>query len=164
MKLTDAQTAAVTEWVEAGKTLSEIQKELANQFHVVMTYMDVRFLVDDLNLSLKDNTPKAPEPKADAPAPEAVPEGAPQADGVLPDAPNPAGVAGGVSVAVDRIMRPGALVSGEATFSDGEKATWQLDQTGRLGLSFKTEGYRPSPEDVQQFQMKLRAELEKSGF
>jgi hypothetical protein len=58
MTLTPEQKQAVSEWVAAGDNLSAIQKKLTEQFKVSMTYMDVRFLVDDLNLALKDPTPK----------------------------------------------------------------------------------------------------------
>jgi hypothetical protein len=58
MILTPEQKNAVSEWVAAGDNLSAIQKKLSEHFKVSMTYMDVRFLVDDLNLALKDPTPK----------------------------------------------------------------------------------------------------------
>ena len=59
MNLTPEQKKTVSEWVAAGDNLSAIQKKLSEQFKVSMTYMDVRFLVDDLNLALKDPAPKA---------------------------------------------------------------------------------------------------------
>lgn len=58
MNLTPEQLQAVTGWVAAGDNLSAVQKKLAEQFQVSMTYRDVRFLVDDLNLQLKDPAPK----------------------------------------------------------------------------------------------------------
>jgi hypothetical protein len=69
-----------------------------------------------------------------------------------------------VSVTVDQIARPGALVSGKVTFSDGQKADWSLDQMGRLALAAQQKGYRPSQADVQEFQMALQNELAKMGF
>lgn len=59
MTLTPEQKAAVSDWIAAGDNLSSVQKKLREQFSVSMTYMDVRFLVDDLNLNLKDPAPKA---------------------------------------------------------------------------------------------------------
>ncbi|MFT3781866.1 MAG: hypothetical protein QM790_07605 [Nibricoccus sp.] len=59
MTLTPEQKQAVSEWVAAGDNLSTVQKKLSEQFKISMTYMDVRFLVDDLNLALKDPAPKA---------------------------------------------------------------------------------------------------------
>ena len=58
MSLTAEQKQAVTSWVAAGDNLSAVQKKLADQFKISMTYRDVRFLVDDLNLALKDPAPK----------------------------------------------------------------------------------------------------------
>jgi hypothetical protein len=69
-----------------------------------------------------------------------------------------------VSVSLDELAIPGAMVSGNVTFSDGVKAAWHLDQAGRLGLAPKQPGYRPSAADLQQFQMALEAELSKMGM
>jgi hypothetical protein len=83
MTLTPEQQQAVSSWVAAGDNLSAIQKKLSEQFQVSMTYRDVRFLVDDLNLALKDPAPKVdtsdvsktqPSTKAAAAAPSAPPE------------------------------------------------------------------------------------------
>jgi hypothetical protein len=58
MTLTPEQQQAVASWVAAGDNLSAIQKKLSEEFKVSLTYRDVRFLVDDLNLALKDAAPK----------------------------------------------------------------------------------------------------------
>ena len=58
MPITPEQKAAVASWVAAGDNLSAVQKKLTEQFKVSLTYRDVRFLVDDLNLELKDPAPK----------------------------------------------------------------------------------------------------------
>lgn len=58
MTLTPEQKQAVAAWVAAGDSLSIVQSKLSEQFKVSMTYRDVRFLVDDLNLELKDAAPK----------------------------------------------------------------------------------------------------------
>jgi hypothetical protein len=55
-------------------------------------------------------------------------------------------------------------VSGSVTFSDGVRAQWSLDQTGRLGLAGVKPGYRPNQTDVQEFQLALQKELAKQGF
>ena len=54
-----------------------------------------------------------------------------------------ASAAGGVSVEMDRVTKPGTLVSGTVTFSDGTHAAWSLDQLGRLALDAKEPGYQP---------------------
>jgi hypothetical protein len=58
MSLTPEQKAIVSTWVAAGDNLSAIQKKLSDELKISMTYRDVRFLVDDLDLTLKDAAPK----------------------------------------------------------------------------------------------------------
>ncbi len=58
MTLTPEQQQAVSSWIAAGDNLSTVQKKLSEEFKLSLTYRDVRFLVDDLNLSLKDPAPK----------------------------------------------------------------------------------------------------------
>jgi len=62
------------------------------------------------------------------------------------------------------IARPGAIVSGKVVFSDGQQAEWYLDQTGRLGVVPKQQGYKPTAADVQQFQAALQSEMARMGF
>src|SRR5207247_10426911 len=63
--------------------------------------------------------------------------------GTAPQDAGPALGSGSVSVAVDKIARLGAVVSGKVTFSDGNTAEWYFDQAGRLGLLPQQPGYRP---------------------
>ena len=153
MKLDEAQRLAVTKWIADGAKLSEIQSRLAAEFSLKLTYMEARFLVDDLKL-----TPKDPEPPKVV-APPAVAATPPAA---APVAPAPAG--GKVAVTVDQITKPGAMISGKVAFSDGQLADWYLDQTGRLGVVPKQTGYKPSAADVQDFQLALQQEVAKLGY
>lgn len=162
MQLDEAQRQRVTAWVLQGAKLSEIQNRLAEEFSLKLTYMEVRFLVDDLKLTLKEPEPPKPaappSPLTDAKS-KAEPGAKPASDKAsLPPA------TGKVSVTVDQIARPGAIVSGKVTFSDGQAADWYLDQTGRLGVVTKQQGYKPSAADVQQFQAALQDDLAKMGF
>jgi len=156
MKLDDSQRQKVAAWIADGAKISDIQTRLASELGVKMTYMEVRFLVDDLKL-----TPKDPEPpKVEAPVAEPKkPEE--KALKIGAEVPLPAG---GVAVTTDQIARPGAVVSGKVTFSDGQAAEWYLDQTGRLAVVPKQAGYKPSAADVQQFQASLEKELARMGF
>src|SRR6185295_14602857 len=54
MNLDEAQRKKVAGWIADGLKLSEIQTRLAAELGVRLTYMDVRFLVDDLKLTPKD--------------------------------------------------------------------------------------------------------------
>lgn len=164
MKLDEAQTAKVSEWIAQGLKLSEIQSRIAAEFGVRLTYMDVRFLVDDLKLVPKDiEPPKAPTTTvSDLNATKSQPSDSvvsPTKPDVLPET-----AAGKVSVSVDQLARPGTMASGKVTFSDGNKAEWYFDQTGRLGLVPQQAGYRPPAPDLQQFQIALEAELSRMGF
>jgi len=165
MSLTPDQKKAVVSWVAAGDNLSAVQKKLMEQFQISLTYRDVRFLVDDLDLQLKDAAPKvdtsdvsktppppeAPSPRQAAPVKKGPADfaGADDADTELPadeglapegeeafdDLP-PDGGASNVSVAVDKLtLIPGAMASGTVTFSDGVTAKWIVDQYGRPGFT-----------------------------
>jgi len=155
MNLDDTQKKKVAAWLDEGLKLAEIQERLMAEFGLQLTYMDVRLLVDDLKLIPKDPEP----PKSAAPAsPLAAPAPGTSGPAKTPEAEPKAG---GVSVTVDQIAKPGAVVSGQVTFSDGNTAAWYLDETNRLGLVPKQQGYRPSAADVQEFQMALQEELSK---
>jgi hypothetical protein len=155
MNLSEEQRQHVAAWIQGGARLSEVQSRLNQEFGLKLTYMETRFLVDDLKL-----TPKDPEPPKSE-KPPATEQKKPAEEKKSPaEAPMP----GGVSVNVDQIARPGALVSGKVTFSDGQKAEWYLDQTGRLGVIPAQQGYKPSAADVQEFQMALQEQLQRLGL
>ena len=170
MSLTPEQTAAVSDWVTAGDNLSVIQKKLRDQFNVSMTYMDVRFLVDDLNLQLKDPPKKvdtsdvSKTPAKDSPVPPAT-----AGDDLPPendvDA-APAAGGGSVTLSVDGVtLIPGAIASGSVTFSDGVTGQWIIDNQGRPGFTkISQPGYRPNPADAQSFMRQLEAELQRRGL
>jgi hypothetical protein len=160
MNLTDEQRQRVTAWILQGAKLSEVQNRLVTEFGIKLTYMEARFLVDDLKVTPKDpEPPKSAAPPVASPATDPAPLGIeknPAPEGTLP--------ASGVSVSVDQITKPGAIISGKVNFSDGQIADWYLDQTGRLGVVPKQAGYKPSAADVQEFQLALQQEVAKLGY
>ncbi|MCS1409500.1 MAG: hypothetical protein M2R45_02682 [Verrucomicrobia subdivision 3 bacterium] len=165
MNLDEIQKATVRDWIETGLGLSEIQSKLNAEFGASMTYMEVRFLVDDLGILPKDPETEAVLEAAD-PKPASREDvsssmtGESGGDEAAPgDFGDPMGPGGNVSVTVDQITRAGAQASGRVTFSDGKGAGWTLDQFGRLGLSADEPGYKPPQEDVMAFQVKLQKEL-----
>ncbi len=163
MQLDEAQRKKVSGWVAEGLKLSEIQNRLSSELGLRMTYMEVRMLVDDLKLVPKDiEPPKTASPLVNVGAGAAPPPG--DRSGAKEPAPSPADTPGSVSVSVDQIARPGAMVSGKVTFSDGNKAEWYFDQNGRLALATQKQGYRPPAEDLREFQAALDAELSKMGL
>ncbi len=161
MQLTDDQITKVKQWVAEGCGLSEIQKRLREECNLTLTYMDVRFLILDFGIELQDKTPTQPAKDMNlskTPGTEAAPmDEAKDLGGEPPPA-------GGVSVEIDRVLKPGALVSGTVRFSDGVSAAWSLDQLGRLGLNVNRKGYKPSEEDIQAFQQELTRLIQSRGM
>ena len=149
MSLSDSQKTTVSTWIAEGKSLADVQRLLREEFSISMTYMDVRFLVDDLEIVFEEPEPEVSEDDADkTEEPEVV------------DA-QPAGV----TVDVDAIPRPGALVNGSVVFSDGVKLGWQLSSAGQLGLIPGDDpDYRPMPGDVEDFQTQLQEVLRQKGY
>ena len=75
MNLDEAQRQKVAAWIADGAKLSEIQTRLMSEFNLKLTYMEVRFLVDDLKLTPKDpEPPKVAAPVAEAPKPAGMPK------------------------------------------------------------------------------------------
>jgi len=138
--LSQEQIATIRHWVDEGATMSDLQRHLKEDFSIGLTYMETRFLALDLGLEIK--TPEKP----------AAPK-QPEPDSLLAATANPPGK---VTVTMDTLALPGALISGRVTFSDGETAIWMLDEAGRPGLDPDTPGYRPSAADIGEFQIQLR--------
>ena len=158
MELSDAQIAAVTKWILEGRSLADVQRSLREDLGISMTYMDVRFLVDDLDIEVAKKEPEAPE-LSEVEAVEDVTAEPAEAE-LVEESAN-----GAVTVDVDAIVRPGSLVSGTVVFSDGVSLGWQLSAAGQLGLIPGDDPeYRPSPEDIQSFQSQLEEVLRKKGF
>lgn len=149
MNLNDAQKKQVADWVASGLKLSEIQERLATEFGIRITYMETRLLLAELGLM-----PKEPQP---TPSEKQLENQKAEPGTQLTQT-------GGVTITIDQVAQPGALVSGKVTFSDGQRAAWYLDQLGRLGIVPEKQGYRPSAADMEQFQLSLEAELARLGY
>jgi hypothetical protein len=156
-ELTDQQKQTLAQWVAAGDSLADIQRKLKAECGLSLTYMDVRFLVLEAGLAVQDRA-EPPAAALDAAAAEPAP------DAAAPDAGGAAGPSGAVRVDVDRVTKPGTVVSGAVTFSDGVRASWSLDQLGRLAILADQPGYRPSAEDVSAFQQELQSALARQGY
>lgn len=165
MTLDENQKQQIAQWIEEGLKLSEIQNRLVSEWDITLTYMEVRFLVDDLKLTPKDPDPPVAPDVAGQPPEPAQPTLPPAEKSPAPAAGMPEdSMSSGVSVTVDKLTKPGSLASGQVTFSDGNTAEWYLDQMGRLGLAPKQEGYRPSEADVKEFQVALEREITRAGL
>ena len=183
MNLNEEQLKSVAAWFAGGASLDEIQKRLAAEFGVHLTYFDLRMIVAELpqpeEKDVKDegrdkrDPPEGDEPGATSCAPpegdEAGGSSSTEGDGanaqerVPPEAGETS--ASTLSVTVDALMIPGTMASGDVVFSDGVKGKWYLDQMGRLGLGGDLpQGYRPSPADAALFQARLMEALRAKGL
>lgn len=147
-KISAEMLEQVRRWAAQGVDLNGIQKHLATDFGVHMTYMDLRFLLLDNEIDIA-SAAESPKP-APAPAPKAktIPETPAEED----DVPGPP-AAGKVQISLDDIQLPGALISGKATFPGGASGAWLIDQMGRFG--WRELSGTPSPQEMQAFQVEL---------
>lgn len=152
MNLSDEQKQIIAQHLADGESIADIQRLVNSEFGVAMTFMETRFLLDDLNLELKKEEPK-PDPAETVKPEEAISDIADSNPGT-----------GTVAVEIDKIVRPGSAISGTVTFSDGVTAKWYVDQMGRLGLDPSQEDYQPSESDIQAFQMELQAKMQAPGL
>lgn len=143
MQFNTDQSNQLAKWLAEGLSLSEIQKRIKDTWNLSVTYMDLRLGIDDLNLSF-------PEKKEAPKVTEEVKEDEP--------------TLGSVTVELDPVTSPGSLVNGTVTFSDGVTCQWKLSQFGELGLVPSKTGYKPSQEDLAEFQKALQAKLETKGL
>lgn len=149
-----ARNELIAKLLHAKESLSNIQKILEREHDVRMTYMELRMIVSELQVDWKKVEEKPvppPEPAGDEADAEMVDaELEPEADDL---ADGPAG--GKTTVSLSKLVRPGAIFSGDVHFKSGLKAEWWVDNAGRLGLNPKGSG-RPNEEDVREFQMELQ--------
>lgn len=148
--VTAEQLEMVRQWAGEGVDLNGIQKRLAAECGVHMTYMDVRFLLLDHGIEIATTAAPAPEKKSE-PEPEPAAEKEPQ----------PA-VDGRPTVTLDELTLPGTLISGKVQFASGTRGGWQIDQLGRFAWN-DLQG-QPTPEELQAFQVELTQLLSRGSM
>lgn len=163
--LSDEQISQIQSWADGGDVLSDIQMKLNAEFEIKTTYLETRFLLEDLKIDLLPT----PEPKKEEEdVPEEVTEEAASEDAgsdapVPVPAPAPTGDES-ATVTIDKVLRPGALVSGRVVFNGGEAAAWWLDQMGQLGFEPDTAGFKPTDAQAMAFQKELQVAVQQSGI
>jgi hypothetical protein len=165
-QLSPEQITQVVSWAAEGANLNQVQDRLKSEFGITLTYLEARLLMVDVGVRLQD---KHREPAKPESAAEPLPESPPEDDELPEDLGDESDFAGDlpvstVTLSADKITIPGALISGKVTFSDGQLATWYLDQMGRLGLSGAPQGYQPPKEDIPEFQNQLDLLMQRAGF
>lgn len=148
--LSSEQVEMVTRWVAEGAQMADVQRRLKDDFGFNVTYMDTRFLSLDLELNFQVNEEEAKaEEVIEAPQVQEEPDlEETQSDG------------GSVSANLDQVARPGSMVSGTVTFSDGMKGVWLIDEMGRPSIDPDQPGYQPSEADLVSFQEELKVLLD----
>jgi hypothetical protein len=148
--LSSEQVEMVKEWVAEGAQMADLQKRLKDDFGFNVTYMDTRFLSLDLALNFQVDEEESEGPN-DIENPEAQEEV--DLEPLVQDRET-------VTVTLDQVARPGAMVSGTVTFSDGMKALWLIDEMGRPSIDPDQPGYQPSEADLASFQAELKGLLD----
>ena len=125
-----------------GLSLAEVQRVLADEHGVSMTYLDLRLLAAELEVDWKKHDKEKPAPTPEAAALQE------------PEAPEPK-----TKVTLSKLVRPGASMSGDVEFASGGKAEWYLDAYGRLGLNPAEGSPKPTEQDLREFQAELQRKL-----
>ena len=148
--LSSEQVEMVKEWVAEGAQMADLQKRLKDDFGFNVTYMDTRFLSLDLalNFQVSEEESEGPNDIENLEAQEEV-----DLEPLVQDRET-------VTVTLDQVARPGAMVSGTVTFSDGMKALWLIDEMGRPSIDPDQPGYQPSEADLVSFQAELKGLLD----
>ena len=155
--LSEEQVGMIRSWVSEGAQMADVQKRLMDDFGLNVTYMDTRFLSLDLELEYIVEEKPEPEPE---PEPEAQADEIPAADPAPMEGDEAQAPAANVTATCDQIARPGAMVSGTVTFTDGMKGLWLIDEMGRPSIDPDQPGYQPTQADLVAFQAKLRELLQ----
>lgn len=140
----DERKEIIRKLLAEGQTLSQIQDHLRKEKGDSITYMELRLLLSempDTKLPEKE-LPKTPTP---------------------PIAPPPPEPAGKLSISVDQMPAPGAMISGYARFASGAKAHWFVDEMGRLGLEPELGSGKATQNDMKEFSTELRRMLQQGG-
>jgi len=151
--------AFIVESLNSGMSLSDVQQQLAEQFEIRMTYLDLRMLAAGLAVDWKKQDKPVPVAKPEpADTPLATDDSAVMDNDAVDLADQPA-TSGKTKVSVNKLVRPGMSLNGEVTFASGASGEWYVDNMGRLGLSLAENSSKPTPEDVQEFQTELQKAL-----
>ena len=165
MQLSNDQKQAVSTWAADGAGLSEIQTRLTDEFGIRLSYMETRFLILELGAQIKDKTVEETPKPAPAPAPvDSDDSDDSDEDFDIPEADAPSPTSAAVSVDINPITRPGFALTGTVVFSDGIKAEWGFTNDGRFALDSDTPAYKPTAEDIREFQTQLRKLMAKQGY
>lgn len=136
----------VAKHLNEGQTLNDIHKILSDEHSVKMTFMELRLLsseIEDMDWSQFDPKKEEPEEDENSEVNEVSGE-----------------VQSGTQIEMNKVQRPGAMMSGSVVFLSGVKGEWVIDQYGSLDLGLEDENQQPTEEDMEDFQITLRQKLQ----
>jgi len=157
----------IAEYLAKGISLAEIQKTLSREYGVVKTFLELRLIASELenvdwNKFNKDTESKAGNKTVENKKPEQDGKESPEEDEeeiLEPDdvTSGPGKQTGKTAVQISPIARPGAVLSGSATFASGATAEWMIDMMGRVRLEKKNG--EPTQEDIKDFGIEIQKAL-----
>jgi hypothetical protein len=165
--ISDEQKAIIQSWADDGNDLSMIQKKLADELNVNVTFMEVRFLMGDLGIKMPAKEKPVEEEAVDVSEPTeelAAEADTPAAEETTAEEASPPAAIGTVKVTMSDVLPAGVMAGGTVTFSDGVHTNWGLDQMGRMSLIGADPGYRPSEADLKAFQVELQKLAQEKGL
>lgn len=177
MTISDAERDKfIMEQLNAGVSLSDVQKMLDSEYGIKITYFELRMIASTLKIEWENRSSKphaaAPEPvmaeeSAEKPmdeAPEAAEEpeqmddteagneacndddGMPENDTV---------------VTLDDVPAAGAAMSGTVKFASGASGKWVMTRMGQLGISeLDKDSAQPTQDDIMLFQQELQLTMQ----
>lgn len=132
-----------------GYSLADVQRLLDEEYGEKITFLDLRMLAAELEVDwdhIDEEQGKGQEVIQD-----------------VSKAPTGETEAGATQVSISKVVRPGAVLSGDVVFKSGVSAEWYVDASGRLGLNPQGEG-QPTEEDIQDFQEELQRQVSEQGM
>ena len=177
MEITESQrNQFIQKCLEEGMSLSQVQDQLAQQFQLHVTYMELRLLTAELQVNWEKQDARAmaaraartPAAAQQPPPPPGAPPPPPDAPGGRappPATPPPAADGadhtprGTTTVEISKVVRPGASLSGTVKFGSGASGEWYVDAYGRLGFNADEGSSQPDQRDIQEFQAELQKAL-----
>ncbi len=140
---TEERNQFIAKKLGEGLSLSDVQKLLAEEHGINMTYLDLRLLVADLDVSWEKQDRQKEPVQQEKDLSKIEEEETPSK----------------TKIEISKVVRPGATISGDVQFASGAKAEWFVDQMGRLGLNPAPGSSQPTEEDLQDFQHELQRQL-----
>ncbi len=151
----DKVKSIVSELLNEGISLSDIQKELSRKHNITLTFLELRLMASELKEVdwTKQKDEMATQKKVDIENEKKLKELSENSE---------VQETGKTTVELNKVSRPGAIASGSVVFASGSTADWVLDQMGRLGLEKKYG--EPTEKDLEEFQEELHSAISKSGI